>query len=99
MTANMLVTLPWTPARSTIMKINSDESIKKKTFTVTINGKSYTGNFADRYFWKYTENDYLSIYIISDDNEITVDNNGNCPSVESIKLKIDGRDVLITLKS
>ena len=99
MTATMLVTLPWTPARGTIMKINSDESIKNKVFTVTINGKSYTGNFADRYFWKYTENDYLSIYIISDDNEITVDNNGNCPSMESIKLSIDGVNVPITLKS
>lgn len=81
------------------MKINGGDSINNKAFTVTINGKSYTGNFADRYFWKYTENDYLSIYNISEDNQITVDNNGTCPNVESIKLKIDGLDVPITLKS
>ena len=99
MTATMLVTLPWKPSRSTIMKINSGESINNKSFTVTINGKAYTGNFADRYFWKYTEHDYLSIYNISEDNQITVDNNGTCPNIESITLKIDGVNVPITLKS
>ena len=81
------------------MKINSAESIANKAFTVTINGKAYKGNFADRYFWKYTENDYLTIYNISEDNQITVDNNGTLPNIETIKLKIDGLDVPITLKS
>lgn len=81
------------------MKINSDESINNKAFTVTINGKSYTGNFADRIFWKYTENDYLSVYDISADNVITVDKHGNCPNIESITLKIDGVNVPISPKS
>ena len=41
----------------------------------------------------------LTIYLITDTNEIVVDQKGDCPAIESIKLKIEGVDVPITLKS
>lgn len=41
----------------------------------------------------------LTIYLINDTNEIVVDQKGDCPTIESIKLKIEGVDVPITLKS
>ena len=100
MTANMLVTLPWTPQRATIIKINSPESIKGKTFTVTIDQIGYGSTFVEgQTFWEDPMGAGLTIYHISDTNEITVDQKGNCPAILSIKLKIEGVDVPITLKS
>lgn len=96
----MLVTLPWTPERATIIKINSPESIKGKQFTVTINQMGYQSTLVDgQTFWEDPMGAGLTIYQISDANEIVVDQKGNCPVVETIKLKIEGVDVPITLKS
>lgn len=100
MTATMLQTLPWTPQRDSLIKINSAESIVGKPFTVTINGKSYTGTLEDgNTFWESTTNVGLDIYYIDGDNNITVDKIGACPAIESITLKIDGANVVITPKS
>ena len=100
MTANMLVTLPWTPERAGFIKINTDESIKGKSFTVTLNGKSTSGVFENNNeFWNSGEDGGLTIYLISDDNIVTLDVYHGSPAIESIKLKIDGVDVPITLKS
>ena len=100
MTANMLVTLPWTPQRATIIKINSPKSIKGSVFAVTINEIGYDGTLVDgQLFWEDPIGAGLTIYHITDTNEIVVDQKGDCPEIESIKLKIDGLDVPITLKS
>lgn len=96
----MLVTLPWTPQRGDFIKINSDASVVGKKFTVTINGKLYSGRI-ERYkpFWRWTTNTGLDFYVISGDNSIAVDATGDCPTIESISLKVDGLNVPITLKS
>ena len=100
MTANMLVTLPWTPQRATIININSTESITGMTFTVTINGESYYDTlFEGRPFWENSSGAGLTVYHISDANEIVVDQKGDCPAIESIKLNMEGVDVPIILKS
>ena len=105
MTANMLVTLPWSPQRSNMFKVNSDESIIGKNFVATINGKSYSGTFPTNYtgvniaFWRSTTDVGLDIYNISEDNTVTVDNIGACPSIETFQLKIDGVNVKIIPKS
>lgn len=100
MTATMLQTLPWTPERASLIKINSVESVKGKTFTVTINGKSFTGTIDDNLpFWRSTSGVGLDFYNIGVDNTITVDQLGNCPIINSITLKIDGANVPITPKS
>lgn len=100
MTANMLVTLPWSPQRASIIKVNSTESIKNSTFIVTINGESYDNTFVvGRPFWENSSGAGLTLYNISDANEIVVDKKGNCPAIESITLKIDGVNVPIILKS
>ena len=96
----MLVTLPWTPQRATIMKINSPVSIKGSTFAVTINEIGYDGTLVEgQSFWEDPMGAGLTIYQISGTNEIVVDKKGDCPAIESIKLKIDGVDVPIILKS
>ena len=99
-TATMLQTLPWTPQRSSFIKINSDESVDGKQFTVNINGKSYSGTFGDaKSFWRSTTDVGLDIYTIDDDNSISVEKVGACPNIESITLKIGGVNVPITPKS
>lgn len=100
MTATMLVTLPWTPERATIIKINSPESIKGSVYTVAIDEMGYEGTLVEgQTFWEDPMGAGLTIYHISDANEIVVDQKGDCPVIESIKLKIEGVDVPITLKS
>lgn len=100
MTATMLQTLPWTPQRSNFIKINSAESVKGKQFTVTINGKSFSGSFeTNQPFWRSTTDVGLDFYVIDDTNTITVEKVGACPNIESITLKIDGVNVPIILKS
>ena len=100
MTATMLVTLPWTPQRASMIKINSTESIKGSVFAVTINEIGYEGTLVDgQSFWEDPVGAGLTIYHISDTNEIVVDKKGDCPAIESIKLKIEGVDVPIILKS
>lgn len=70
------------------------------TFTVTINGESYDDTLFDgRPFWENSSGAGLTVYHISDTNEIAVDQKGDCPSIESIKLNMEGVDVPITLKS
>ena len=96
----MLVTLPWTPQRATIIKINSPESIKGSAYTVTIGGIGYEGTFVEgQSLWEDPIGAGLTIYHITDTNEIVVDQKGDCPVIESIKLKIEGVDVPIILKS
>lgn len=100
MTANMLVTLPWTPQRANFIKINSGESVKGKSFTVTIDEMGYEGTFVEgQTFWEDPMGAGLTIYLITDTNEIVVDQKGNCPDIESITLKIDGVNVPITPKA
>lgn len=100
LTANMLVTLPWTPQRANFIKINSAESVNGKPFTVTINQIGYEGTLVKgQSFWEDPMGAGLTIYLITDTNEIVVDQKGDCPAIESIKLKIEGVDVPITLKS
>lgn len=100
MTANMLVTLPWTPERATIIKINSPESIIGSVYTATINGESYDDTlFEGRPFWQNSSGAGLTVYRITEANEIVVDQKGNCPNIESIALNIEGVDVPIILKS
>ena len=100
MTATMLQTLPWTPERTSFIKINSDESVDGKPFTVTINGKAYSGTFgSSNPFWRSTTDVGLDFYAIDSDNTITVDKMGACPNIESITLKIGGVNVPITPKS
>ena len=82
------------------MKINSPVSIKGKPFTVTIDDMGYEGTFVEgQTLWEDPMGAGLTIYHISDTNEIVVDQKGDCPVVESIKLKIDGVNVPITPKS
>lgn len=96
----MLVTLPWTPQRANFIKINSAESVNGKPFTVTINQIGYEGTLVKgQSFWEDPMGAGLTIYLITDTNEIVVDQKGDCPAIESIKLKIEGVDVPITLKS
>ena len=100
MTATMLQTLPWTPQRSSFIKINSDESVDGKKFTVTINGKAYSGTFGNaKPFWRSSTGVGLDVYNIDVGNSISVDKIGDCPSIQSITLKIDGANVVITPKS
>lgn len=95
----MLQTLPWTPGRSSFIKINSAESVDGKQFTVTINGKSYSGTFGTANpFWRSTTDVGLDFYDIGSDNTIAVDKIGACPNIESITLKIGGVNVPITFK-
>lgn len=99
MTATMLQTLPWTPQRAGFIKINSEKSIVGKKFTVTINGKLYTGRFEDQKpFWRSAARVGLDLYLIDPDNTINVDATGDCPNIESITLKIDGANVVIKPK-
>lgn len=96
----MLVTLPWTPQRANFIKINSVKSVKGKPFTVTINQMGYEGTLVEgQTFWEDPMGAGLTIYHISDTNEIVVDQKGNCPTIGSIKLKIEGVDVPITPKA
>lgn len=96
----MLVTLPWTPQRASIIKVNSTDSINGSTFIVTINGESYDNTFVvGRPFWENSSGAGLTINNISDANEIVVDKMGDCPAIESITLNIEGVDVPIKLKS
>ena len=100
MTANMLVALPWSPQRASMIKINSPESIKGMTFNVTIDEIGYEGTLVEgQSFWEDPMGAGLTIYHISDTNEIVVDKKGECPSINSITLKIDGANVPITPKS
>ena len=100
MTATMLVTLPWTPQRASMIKINSPESIKGSVYSVAINEIGYVGTLVEgQPFWEDPMGAGLTIYHISDANEIVVDKKGDCPAIESITLKIEGVDVPITLKS
>ena len=100
MTATMLVTLPWTPQRAPMIKINSPESIDGSVFSVTINGESYDDTLGQNHmFWENSSGAGLRIYLITEANEIVVDQVGDCPAIESITLNIEGVDVPITLKS
>ena len=100
MTATMLQILPWTPQRDSLIKINSKESVVGKTFTVTINGKSFTGTFDNALpLWRSASGVGLNIYMIDEYNSISVDQLGDCPIINSITLKIDGVNVPITPKS
>lgn len=100
MTATMLVTLPWTPQRASMIKINSPESIKGSVYSVTINQIGYEGTLVEgQSFWEDPIGDGLTLYHITDTNEIVVDRKGDCSAIESIKLKIEGVDVPIILKS
>ena len=95
-TATLLVSLPWTPERASFIKINTDESIKGKSFTVTLNGLSTSGVFEkDNEFWNSGADGGLTIYLISDDNIVTLDVYHGCPDIESIQLKIDGKNIPI----
>ena len=83
-----------------MIKINSPESIKGSVYTVTIDEMGYEGTLVDgQTFWEDPMGAGLTIYHISDTNEIVVDKKGDCPAIESIALKIDGVNVPITLKS
>lgn len=83
-----------------MIKINSSESVKGKHFAVTINQMGYDGTLVDgQSFWEDPMGAGLTIYHISDANEIVVDKKGDCSDIDSIKLKIEGVDVPITLKS
>ena len=96
----MLVTLPWTPQRASLIKINSVKSVKGKPFTVTINQMGYESTLVDgQTFWEDPMGAGLTIYHITDTNEIVVDQKGDCPAIDSIKLKIEGVDVPITPKA
>ena len=100
MTATMLVKLPWTPERASFIKINSGESIIGNTFGVTINGETYQDTLFDgRPFWENSSGAGLTVYHVTEANEIVVDQKGDCPAIESIKLNMEGVDVPITLKS
>ena len=100
MTATMLVTLPWTPQRASMIEINSAESVKGKHFAVTINEMGYEGTLVDgQSFWEDPMGAGLTIYHMSDTNEIVVDKKGDCSEIESITLKIGGVNVPITPKS
>lgn len=100
MTAMMIVRLPWVPVRSYFMKINSDVSVVGKKFTVTINGKSFSGRFGRlKPFWRRNPGAGLNFYAIDDDNSIAVDIIGDCPNIESIKLNIEGGNVPIKQKA
>ena len=82
------------------MKINSPVSIKGSVYAVTINQIGYEGTLVvGQPFWEDPMGAGLTIYHISDANEIVVDQKGDCPAIESIKLKIEGVDVPIILKS
>ena len=99
-TATLLVSLPWAPERASFIKINTDESIKGKRFTVTLNGISTSGVFEPQNeFWNSGADGGLTIYLISDDNIVTLDVYHGSPDIESIQLKIEGVDVPIILKS
>ena len=83
-----------------MIKINSPESINNKAFTVTINEIGYEGTLVDgQSFWEDPIGAGLTIYHISDTNELVVDKKGDCSDLESIKLKIEGVDVPIIQKS
>ena len=83
-----------------MIKINSPESINNKAFTVTINEIGYEGTLVDgQSFWEDPIGAGLTIYHISDTNELVVDKKGDCSDIESIKLKIEGVDVPIIPKS
>ena len=83
-----------------MIKINSPESIKGSVYAVTINEIGYEGTLVKgQSFWEDPNGAGLTIYHISDTNEIAVDKKGDCPDIESIKLKIEGVDVPIILKS
>ena len=82
------------------MKINSPVSIKGSVYAVTINQIGYEGTLVEgQSFWEDPMGAGLTIYHISDTNEIVVDKKGDCPAIGSIKLKIEGVDVPIILKS
>lgn len=83
-----------------MIKINSAESVKGKPFAVTINEIGYEGTLVDgQSFWEDPVGAGLTIYHISDTNEIVVDKKGDCSAIESITLKIGGVNVPITPKS
>ena len=70
------------------------------TFSVTINGETYEDTlFEGRAFWENSSGVGLTVYHISDTNEIVVDQKGDCPAIDSIKLNMEGVDVPIILKS
>lgn len=92
----MLVKLPWTPERASFIKINTDESIKGKSFKVTLNGKTTSSVFeASQQFWDSGSDGGLTIYLISDDNTVTLDVYHGSPAIESIQLEIDGKNIPI----
>ena len=83
-----------------MIKINSPESIKGSVYAVTINEIGYEGTLVEgQSFWEDPSGAGLTIYHISDTNEIVVDKKGDCPAIESIKVKIEGVDVPIIPKS
>lgn len=92
----LLVSLPWSPQRASIFKINTTESIKGKPFSININGTVTTGVFgAGNLLWQ-SGSGALTIYAISDDNSVAVDKMGNPPNVDSLTLSIDGSVVQFT---
>ena len=83
-----------------MIKVNSPESIKGSVYSVTINEIGYEGTLVEgQSFWEDPMGAGLTIYLISDTNEIVVDKKGDCPAIQSVKLKIEGVDVPIILKS
>ena len=83
-----------------MIKINSPESIKGSVYSVAINEIGYEGTLVEgQSFWEDPMGAGLTIYLISDTNEIVVDKKGDCPNIDSITLKIDGVNVPITFKS
>ena len=96
----MLQNLPWTPQRAYFIKINSAVSVVGNRFTVTLNGKLYSGIIElNKPFWRFTTDVGLNIYAIDDDNSIAVDIIGDCPIINKIKLKIGGVNVLVLPKA
>lgn len=83
-----------------MIKINSPESIKGSVYSVTIDEIGYEGTLVEgQSFWEDPMGAGLTIYRISDTNEIVVDKKGDCPDIESITLNIGGVNVPITPKS
>ena len=83
-----------------MIKINSDGSVEGKHFAVSLSEMGYEGTVVEgKSFWEDPMGAGLTIYRISDTNEIVVDKKGDCSDIESITLKIGGVNVPITPKS
>ena len=92
----LLVSLPWTPQRAGIFKINTAESIVGKPFSININGTVNAGVFGSGNLLWQSGSGALTQYLISEDNTVVVDKMGNPPIVDNLTISIDGREVPFT---